>query len=70
VIAAFRQHFVKPGLIEVEFSRIYGRVMDNRHVSDYKIEVPVEAEVAEGDLRDARRFVERVEQFLRQEDWL
>ena len=70
VIATFRQHFVKPGFIEVEFSRIYGRVMDNRHVSDYEIQVPVEAEAAERDLRDARRFVERVEQFLRQEDWL
>ncbi len=34
VVAAFRGHFVKPGLIEVEYSRIYGRVMDDRHASD------------------------------------
>jgi len=27
VIAAFRQYFVKPGLIEVEYSRTYGRLM-------------------------------------------
>ena len=30
VIAAFRQHFVKPGLIEAEYSRIYERVLDDR----------------------------------------
>ena len=51
----FREHFVKPGLIEVKYSDIYGRVMDNRHVSDYEIEVSVEVEIAEGDLSDAQR---------------
>jgi uncharacterized protein (UPF0332 family) len=70
VIAAFREHFVKSGLIEVEYSRIYGRVMDNRRASDYEIEIPVEAQIAERDLSDAQRFVERVEQYLKQEKWL
>ena len=70
VIAAFRQYFVKPGLIEIKYSRIYGRVMDNRHVGDYEIEVPIEVKTAEEDLCGAHRFVERVEQFLRQEGWL
>ncbi len=70
VIAAFRQHFVKPGLIEVEYSRIYGRLMDNRHVSDYEVQLPIDAQVAEDNLHDARRFVERIEQILQQEGWL
>jgi uncharacterized protein (UPF0332 family) len=70
VIAAFRERFVKSGLIEVEYSDIYGRVMDNRRVSDYEIEIPVDAEAAEKDLSDAQRFVERVEQLLQQEGWL
>jgi uncharacterized protein (UPF0332 family) len=70
VIAAFRQHFVKPGIIEIEYSRIYGRVMDDRHASDYEIEIPVEAKVAERDLAEARLFVERTERHLRQEGWL
>jgi hypothetical protein len=34
------------------------------------IELPIEAGVAEKDLGDARRFVERAEQYLRQEGWL
>jgi uncharacterized protein (UPF0332 family) len=70
VIAAFRQRFVKSGLIEAKYSDVYGRVMENRHVSDYEIELPVEPQVAEDDLRDAQRFVERVEQHLREERWL
>jgi len=70
VIAAFREHFVRPGLIEVDYSSIYGRVMDNRHVSDYEIAVSVDAITAEEDLHHARRFVERVAQFLRQGGWL
>jgi uncharacterized protein (UPF0332 family) len=68
VVAAFREHFVKPGLIEIEYSRIYGRVMDDRHASDYEIQFPTDAEVSKRDLTDAQRFVERVERYLRQEE--
>jgi uncharacterized protein (UPF0332 family) len=70
VIAAFRQHFVKPGLIEVEYSRIYERVMDDRHTSDYDVEASIEPERTVTDLEDARRFVDRVEQYLKGEGWL
>lgn len=70
VIAMFREYFVKPGIIEAEYSDIYGRIMDNRQVSDYDVEIEIEAEVAEIDLGDARRFVERVEHFLEVEGWL
>jgi len=70
VIAAFRQHFVKTGLIEAEYSDVYGRVMENKHVSDYELGLPVDLQVVEDDLRDARRFVERVEKHLREEGWL
>jgi len=70
VIAAFRQHFVRPGLIKAEYSDVYGRVMENRHVSDYELGLPVDLQVVEEDLRDARRFVERVEKHLREEGWL
>jgi uncharacterized protein (UPF0332 family) len=70
VISAFREHFVKPGLIEVEYSDIYGRVMDNRQVSDYDVEVSTGPKVAADDLRDARRFVDRSKAHLRKEGWL
>lgn len=70
VIAAFRQHFVKTGHIEVGYSRIYERVMDDRHVSDYDVEAFIEPERARTDMEDARRFVQRVERFLQEEGWL
>ncbi len=63
----FWQYFVRPGEIEAEYSDIYGRVMENRHVGDYEIELPIEPQVAADDLRDARRFVGRVERYLREE---
>lgn len=70
VIAAFRQYFVKPGFIEIEYGDIYGRVMDDRHISDYDVEMPIEPERAQTDLEDAHRFVDRIEQHLKEGDWL
>jgi uncharacterized protein (UPF0332 family) len=70
VLSAFRQHFVKPGLVEAEFSDIYGLVMDHRHISDYELELVIGDQQAESDLRDAIRFVDRMENWLKQEGWL
>ena len=70
VIAAFRLHFVKPGAIEVEYGDIYGRVMDDRHISDYDVEALIEPERARVDLDDAHRFVNRIGDYLREEGWL
>jgi len=44
VIAAFRQHFVKPGLIGAEYSRMYGQLMDDQHGADYELETDIEPE--------------------------
>ena len=70
VISAFRQHFVKPGLIETDYSEVYGRLMDHRNVSDYEVELLIENQQAYADLHDARRFIQRAEQWLKQEGWL
>lgn len=70
VISAFREHFVKPGLIETEYSDIYGRLMNHRHVGDYELELSIGEHQARADLRDAERFVRRVEKWLQDEGWL
>lgn len=70
VIAAFRQYFVKPGLIETEYNRTYGRLMNDRHGADYDLETDIEPEQAGADVEDALQFVTRVKQYLRQEGWL
>ncbi|HEY52471.1 MAG TPA: HEPN domain-containing protein [Caldilineae bacterium] len=70
VIAAFRQYFVKPGLIEAKYSRTYGRLMDDRHGADYDLETDVEPEQAAVDVENARQFVARVKLYLQREEWL
>lgn len=70
VISVFRERFIKSGLIEAEYSDIYGKVMDDRHLGDYEIKVTVTPAEAEKDLEDARRFVSRVEMYLQGEGWL
>jgi len=63
VIAAFRQHFVKAGLVGPEFSEFYGKAMENRHAADYEM-AELGYEVARRDIDRAERFVERIEQLL------
>jgi len=64
VIAAFRQHFVKPGLIEAEYSALYGDVMEARVGSDYEMTFDADPVTAADRLEDARRFVDRVARYL------
>jgi uncharacterized protein (UPF0332 family) len=65
VISAFRQHFVKTGVIEPEFSDFYGEAMGERHAGDYDLE-PLDHATASRNLEHAGRFVDRIEQALRE----
>lgn len=69
VIAAFRQHFVKTGLIEPEYSDTYGQSMDERHNADYDLET-LSYETASENLENAARFVARIERFLTEQGYL
>jgi len=70
VISAFRQQFVKTGLIEAIYSDIYGRVMDQRHQGDYDLVTSIDEEQIQDDLDDARGFVDGIHRWLTQEGWL
>ncbi len=70
VLAAFRQHFIKTGILPAKLSDIYGQVMEDRHEGDYEILAALTKEDAESDLRQAERFVEEVKSWLRKEKWL
>jgi uncharacterized protein (UPF0332 family) len=70
VLAAFRQHFIKTGLLSAKLSEIYGQVMGDRHEGDYEILTALTKEDAEIDLRQAQRFVEEVKSWLRRGKWL
>ena len=66
VHSAFSQYFIKPGLIETEYAKMLGHAFDSRLDSDYDMTFSAEWALAEGVLRDAQRFVDRAERYLRQ----
>jgi uncharacterized protein (UPF0332 family) len=70
VISAFRQRFVKEDILGIEYSDIYGRLLDHRGISDYDLLVSLDKEQAYSDLQDARKFAEGVRLWLEQEGWL
>ena len=59
------EHFVKIGMIETKYSRLYGATMDDRHVGDYSL-VELNYEKAQRDLGWAQQFVDRIKQALRE----
>jgi uncharacterized protein (UPF0332 family) len=69
VLAVFRQHFIKTGLLPAELSEIYGQVMDDRQEGDYELLTAVSKEDAETDLQQAQHFVDVVVAWLQKEGW-
>ena len=67
VIAAFREHFVKTGLIEPEYSDWYGEEMDARQRGDYTLELVLDEARARELIEQAERFADRVERYLREQ---
>jgi len=65
VIAAFRQHFVKTGVVDVMYSDLYGAVMEDRHRGDYTEMEILSHETAERDLNRAEQFVNYIERRLK-----
>lgn len=70
VISVFRQRFIKTGELPAELSEIYGDLMNSRQSGDYNLNTRVEMETARELLGKARRFVEKVEQWLQRNQWL
>ena len=64
VISAFREHFVKPRVIETEYSSVYGEALVVCQDADYAIEIPVDFDMAETALSQARCFVRRMGDYL------
>ena len=70
VLAVFRRHFIKSGLLPVELSEIYGQVMEDRHEGDYEILTALDKEDAATDIKQAQHFVEEVRVWLQEGGWL
>jgi uncharacterized protein (UPF0332 family) len=66
VESAFAEFLVKPGHIEIEFSRLYQKARRQREEADYAEDADVDETTARQTLADAERFVDRLERFLRE----
>jgi uncharacterized protein (UPF0332 family) len=70
VLAAFRQHFVKTGRIEPEYSDYYGATMDERMEGDYDADNFLDQVTAERALARAEQFLARMERAVQEEGYL
>ena len=70
VIAAFREHFVKTGRIEAEYSDWYGVTLDTRQRGDYTLDLTLDETRARELIEQAERFTQRIERYLRKEGFL
>ncbi|HIC88064.1 MAG TPA: HEPN domain-containing protein [Anaerolineae bacterium] len=68
IIAAFGEHFVKPGLIEPEYGRVLNDAFHARLDSDYAPSPDPNAKAVRQLLENAQAFVERIVRFLGAQD--
>jgi uncharacterized protein (UPF0332 family) len=70
VRAAFGEYFVKTGIFSPTYAKMLARAFELRLDSDYDVTGSVGRREAEETLKDARQFVKRVAQFLRESEGL
>ena len=66
LIRAFALYLIKPGLLEVEYGDILRQEKEDRETGDYDPFVTFQIEEAEKTVKDAKRFIERIELFLKE----
>ena len=70
IISAFRQNFIKAGLIETEYGKLIDSGFEARQESDYDLLSVIDKEFAEKRYREAQSFVARLETYLREAGYL
>ena len=65
VEAAFNQYFIKAGIIEVEYGKIFDYVRKKREECDYTAKSTIDKETAEKIVRDSKRFIKRIKEYLK-----
>lgn len=66
--SALGEFFVRPGTLEPEYGKIYARLREDRETGDYALAFHPPRALAVERLREARRFVQRIEQYLIEQD--
>jgi uncharacterized protein (UPF0332 family) len=70
VLAAFREHFVKPGTFPIEDSHAYGEAFELRNITDYEMLGQADRIQAHAAVERASRFIERCETYLTPKGYL
>ncbi len=63
----FGKELVQPGVLEKEWAIILAQTQDERALADYDVELTLSSEVAEEQVSDAKRFLDRIQTLLREE---
>ena len=64
VESAFIQHFVKSGIFETEYGRIFDYIRKKREESDYSARIVVNEDTAKRVVGDAEKFITRISEYL------
>ena len=64
VESAFIQHFIKTGIIETEYGKIYDYIRKKREESDYSARITIDKETAQKVVDDAEKFIIRLTKYL------
>lgn len=65
VEAAFIQHFVKTGIFDAEYGRIFDYIRKKREESDYSAKIKIGEETAKKVVIEAERFITRLTEYLK-----
>lgn len=65
VESAFIQYFVKTGIFETEYGRIFDYIRKKREESDYSAKMVLDGETAKRVVADAEKFIMRISEYLR-----
>jgi hypothetical protein len=65
VESAFIQNFIKKGIIEIEYGKIYDYIRKKREESDYSVRITIDKETAKKVVDGAGKFIDRLVEYLR-----
>jgi uncharacterized protein (UPF0332 family) len=64
VRAAFHQHFVKPGLLERKWGKLYDQLFEDRQEGDYVVFVSFEPDYVEAQLTQCFEFLKELRSLI------
>ena len=66
VEAAFIRNFIKTGIFQIEFGKIFNYIRKKREECDYSSRIKIDRETAEKIVEDAEKFIRRMKEYLKE----